>query len=231
MNDMHSASADQESLSLVADLVGEITDALNSLGDKKHNGLFDNYRFWSSKHLHRAAGGFVFLRRSGRVDASKFLIRPAIEVVFRLEAVKAHPNLLYRIAFSEHCRDEQFLRAAAEHSKQPYDGAQGKKRWERFTDAFAAEFPKIPRVDKELGIACAAEKAGMKAVYDGDYRTYCQYTHGALRASIGGLDEATNPHDNPAMALCGFVALDTLVLLGAVSANRDRLLQRLSEHH
>lgn len=119
MNDMHSASAEQESLTLVADLVGEVTGALNSLGDKKHNGLFDNYRFWSSKHLHRAADGFVFLRRSGRVDASKFVIRPAIEIVFRLKAVKAHPDLLYRIAFSEHCRDEQFLRAAAEHSKQP----------------------------------------------------------------------------------------------------------------
>lgn len=85
-------------------------------------------------------------------------------------------------------------------------------------------------MDKELSIACAAEKAGMKAVYDGDYRTYCQYAHGALRASIGGLDEATDRHDNPAMALCAFVALDTLVSLGAESPNRDRLLQRLSEH-
>ncbi len=230
MDGVHSASAEQESLTLVDDLVGEITCALDSLGEKKHNGLFDDYRFWSAKHLHRAAGGFAFLRRSECVDASKFLIRPAIEIVFRLEAVKKHPDLLYRIAFSEHCRDEQFLRTAAEHSKQSYDDAQGKSRWKRFSDAFTAEFPKTPRVEKKLSIACAAEKAGMKPVYDGDYRTYSQYAHGALRASAGGLDEATNPHDNPAMALCAFVALDTLVSLGAESPNRDRLLQRLSEH-
>ena len=229
MNGIHSASAEQESLILVEDLVGEITRALYSLGGKKHNGLFDNYRFWSSKHLHRAAGGFAFLRRSGRVDASKFLIRPAIEIVFRLEAVKKHPDLLYRIAFSEHCRDEQFLRAAAEHSKQPYDDARGKRRWKTFSDAFTAEFPKIPRVDIGLSIYCAAEKAGMKPVYDGDYRTYCQYAHGALRASAGGLDEATDAHDNRAMALCAFVALDTLASLGTESPNRDRFFKRLSE--
>src|SRR4029453_13583641 len=107
MNAMHPASAEQEALALLGDIVEEITRALNSLTGKKLNGLFDNYRFWSSKHLHRAADGFAFLRRSGRVDASKFLIRPAIEIAFRLEAVRKHPDLLYRIAFSEHLREKQ----------------------------------------------------------------------------------------------------------------------------
>ena len=226
---MHSASAERESLTLVDDLVAEITHALQSLGDKKHNGLFDNYKFWSCKHLHRAAEGFAFLRRSERVDASKFLIRPAIEIVLRLEAVKKRPDLLYRIAFAEHRRDEQFLRVAAEHSKQSYDATPMKERWQRFSDAFAAKFPEISREDKELDLAYVAEKAEMKAFYDSDYRTYSQYTHGALRASARGLDEATNPHDNRVMALCAFAALDTLVSLGAESPNRDRLLQRLSE--
>src|SRR5438093_3125023 len=112
MNAMYPASAEQESLALLVDFIEEITRALKSLGGKKHNGLFDNYRFWSSKHLHRAADGFVFLRRSGRADASKFLIRPAIEIVLRLQAVKKHPDLLYRIAFSEHCQENRFLLAA-----------------------------------------------------------------------------------------------------------------------
>ncbi len=227
MTSMHSASAEQESLTLLDDVVTEITQALESLGGKEHKGLFDNYQFWSSKHLHRAAEGFAFLRRSGRFDASKFLIRPAIEIVFRLEAVKKQPDLLYRIAFSEHCRDEQFLRAAAEHSTESYNDTQMKQRWRKFSDAFAAAFPKIPRVNEKLSTACAAEKAGMKPVYNGDYRAYCQYTHGALRATTGGLDEATDSHDNRAMALCAFVALDTLVLLGAKSPNRDRLFCRL----
>src|SRR4029453_552745 len=229
MNAMHPASAEQEALALLGDIVEEITRALNSLGGKKHNGLFDNYRFWSSKHLHRAAGGFVFLRRSGLGDASKFLIRPAIEIVLRLQAVKKHPDLLYRIAFSEHCQDERFLRAAAEYSQQPYDDTQGKKKWKRFSDAFTAEFPNIPRVDKELSIACAAEKAEMKPIYDGDYRIYCRYAHGALRASARGLDEETDLHDNPAMILCASIALDTLVSLGAESPKRDSLFRRLAD--
>src|SRR5262245_8812326 len=116
MNAMLPASVEQESLDLLAAFVAEITEALSSLDGKKHNWLFDNYRFWSSKHLHRAADGFAFLRRAGRADASKFLIRPAIETVLRLQAVKKHPDLLYRIAFSEHCQDERFLRAAASYS-------------------------------------------------------------------------------------------------------------------
>ena len=230
MNAMYPASAEQESPALLVDFIEEITRALKSLGGKKHNGLFDNYRFWSSKHLHRAAGGFVFLRRSGLADASKFLIRPAIEIVLRLQAVKKHPDLLYRIAFSEHCQEKRFLRAAAEYSQQPYDDTHGKKRWKRFSDAFTAEFPNVPRVDKKLSIARTAEKAEMKPIYDGDYRIYCQYAHGALRASIGGLDEATDPHDNVAMLLCASVALDTLVSLGAESPNRDRLFRRISQH-
>jgi hypothetical protein len=200
---MHSASAEQESLTLVDDVVGEITHALDSLDGKLPNTLLGKYRFWSSKHLHRAVRGFAFLRRSGRVDCSKFLIRPAIEMAFRLEAVRKHPDLFYRIAFSEHLRDEQLLRVADQLLN---DDAQSKENWKtfkenwnRFSDAFTAEFPNVPKVDKELSIACAAEKAGMKYIYDNHYRTYCQYTHGALRASIGALDDVTDPEDNRAV--------------------------------
>jgi hypothetical protein len=99
---MQSVTPEQESLKLVSDLVDEITSAFTSLAGKTHNGTFDSYRFYSAKHLHRAADGFVFLRQAGRVDASKFLVRPAIEIALRLQAVQKQPDLLYRIAFSEH---------------------------------------------------------------------------------------------------------------------------------
>jgi Family of unknown function (DUF5677) len=227
---MHSDSAEQESLTLVEDFVGEVAYALDSLGDKKTKGLFDNYRFCSSKHLHRAADGFAFLRGSGRVDASKFLIRPAIEIAFRLEAVRKHPNLLYRIAFSEHLREKQLVQAAVEHGQTNPTITRGvEQKWKQFGDAFAAEFPEIPKVEERLTIECAAEKAGMKYVYDGHYRIYSQYTHGALFASIGYLDEATDREDNRAMAVCALIALDNLVSLGAKSPKRGSLFQRLSE--
>ena len=66
MTKTHSSYAEEESLKLVEAIVAEITHALDSLGLKKHKGLFDGYRFWSSKHLHRAADAFAFLRRPTR---------------------------------------------------------------------------------------------------------------------------------------------------------------------
>src|SRR5260370_18524854 len=108
-----SGKSEEEGLKLVSDFVDEITNAFKSLVGKKHEGTFDTYRFYSSKHLHRATDGFVYLRRSGRIDASKFLVRPAIEIALRLQAVRKQPDLLYRIAFSEHCQDKKLLRPAA----------------------------------------------------------------------------------------------------------------------
>ena len=226
---MHTSSEEQESLKLLSDIVAEVTHALGSLGGKEHSGLFDTYRFYSSKHVHRAADGFVFLRTSGRVDASKLLVRPVIEIMFRLQAVRKHPELLYRIAYSEHLQDERFLRSAAKSSSMPYSESQIKKRWQEFTAKFKKEFPTLKTVEKELKIVQIAEKAGLTAVYDSHYRIYCQYTHGALRASAGYLDDATDPHDNRTMALCAFAALDTLVSLVADSPNYDSLFQRLAQ--
>jgi hypothetical protein len=70
---MNSAPEEQEGLKLVSDLVDEVTNAFKSLVGKKHEGTFDTYRFYSAKHLHRAADGFVFLRRAGRITRRNFL--------------------------------------------------------------------------------------------------------------------------------------------------------------
>ena len=226
---------EEESLKVVEDFVDELKHALDSLGGKlpTPNTLLSRYRFWSSKHLQRALAGFAFLRRSGYTDSSKFLVRPAIEMAIRLEAVSEHPDLFYRIAFSEHRRDKQFLR---EFEKRSNNGARSKENWktleanwEIFRDAFTKEFPNTPKVDLELSIAFAADKASMQDLYAGYYRAYSQYTHGALRASIGHLDEVTDLSDNPIMASCAGTALDTLISLGAASPNRKDLVQRVTE--
>src|SRR5713101_6561182 len=156
----HSASAEEEALQLVEDFVGALTHALDSLGGKTPpDTLLSKYRFWSSKHLQRAIDGFAFLRRSGRVDSSKFLIRPALEMFIRLEAASKHPDLFYRIAFSERLRDEQLLREADRLSNNEAQSKKNWKRfkenWQRFDDAFTAEFPDIPKSNKELIIAYA----------------------------------------------------------------------------
>jgi hypothetical protein len=228
MTKPHSSTAEEESLKLVEAIVAEIKHALASLDGKQYKGVFEAYLFWSSKHLHRAADAFAFLRRSGRVDGTKFLMRPAIEMAFRLEAVRQHRDLLYRIAYSEHIKEKTFLNAAAKHGKtaDPTISSSVDAKWKKFSDAFAKTFPKIPRVEREIGVESTAEKAGMQYVYDGHYRIYCQYTHGTLFASVGYLDAVTDLEDNRSMAGCAMIALDALISLGAESPNRDELFAR-----
>jgi hypothetical protein len=224
----HSAEAEEQSLKLVEEFNTELKQALDSLDDKQDVGLVDQYRLWSSKHLQRAVDGFAFLRRSGRVDRSKFLVRPAIEMAFRLEAARHHPDLFYRIAHEEHRQDKHLMQG------QPQLLAQIEKNWEEFKNAFAKEFPTVPipnlcdRCDR-LSIQKVAEKAEMKSYYDSHYRIYCRYTHGALQASTGNIDKATDRADNQIMAVCALVALDNLISLGAKSSNSDRLAQRLKD--
>ena len=221
----HSAEAEEESLKLVEDFNTELIHALDSLGGKKSGGILDGYRFWSSKHLQRAVDGFAFLRRSGRMDGSKFLVRPAIEMAFRLEAGK-HPDSFYRIAHEEHRQNKHLLRGKSQLL------AQNEKDWERFKNTFVEEFPAIPipnlceRCDR-LTIEQVAMKAEMKSYYDSHYRIYSRYTHGALHASTGNIDKATDRADNKTIAICALVALDNLISLGAKSSNRDRLEKRL----
>jgi hypothetical protein len=52
-------------------------------------------------------------------------------------------------------------------------------------------------------------------------------THGALHASTGYLDKATDPEDNRIMAICALVALDNLISLDAKSLNHGDLIERL----
>jgi hypothetical protein len=228
---VYSSSAEEESLKLVDDFNNELRNALDSLGGTKPSGLLDVFRFWSSKHLQRAVDGFAFLRRSGHVDASKFRVRPAIEMFIRLVAAAKHPDLFYRIAYSEHRRDGQLLREA---DKQLRKGAQDEENWKKFNEnweqfdaAFTAEFPNVPKLNEKLDMAFAAEKAELERFYGSHYRIYSQYTHGALHASCGSLDPATDLEDNRIMAICALAALETLVSLGAKSPNHGHLVERL----
>ena len=216
MTQPHSASAEKESLKLVEDFNDELTHALDSLGKKKPDPdtLINRYRFWSAKHLQRACAGFVLLRRSGYIDSSKFLVRPSLEMFIRLETARQHPDLFYRIAAKEHRRDAQLLR---ERDKLLKDNSEEDTK----------EFPDVTKSDDDLDMASAAKKAGLESFYGSHYRIYSQYTHGALRASMGYLDPATDPEDNRIMSICALAALEALISIGAKSPNQDSLEARI----
>src|SRR5947199_9138959 len=92
---------EEKSLNLVVDVHVELSEALNSLGKKKARDMRDNYKFWSCFYMGRASQGYIILRKAGAMAESRFLVRPAIEIMFRLEAVRQKPELVHRIGYTE----------------------------------------------------------------------------------------------------------------------------------
>jgi hypothetical protein len=136
----HSAEAEEKSLKLVEDFDNELIHAMDSLPEKSF-GLLDQFRFWSAKHLRRAVNAFVVVRRYGRLDGSKFLVRPALEMAFRLEAARHHADMFYRIAHEDHRQNKHLLRIGGDDPKLQ---AQIDKNWKKFEKAFVREFSTVP---------------------------------------------------------------------------------------
>ena len=70
-----------EFLKLLKELQPIIVKALNSLAGKKPANAGSKYLGIIAKTINRASDGYLFLRESGRMDASKLMIRPALEAV------------------------------------------------------------------------------------------------------------------------------------------------------
>src|SRR6266496_1889736 len=97
-----------QSLDLLSDTQTELHHALSAFGGRQCKGLLQDYRFYTASHINLAAEGYIYLRKSKRIDASKHLIRTAIEAVIRLRAVQKKPELLFRIAFTEFEEDKRW---------------------------------------------------------------------------------------------------------------------------
>jgi hypothetical protein len=220
-----------ESLHVLCDMCNELSGAVNSLGGKSGD-FFVHFKFRLAKYLNYAAEGFIFLRQGNppRIAPSKLLIRPAIEIMFRLAAVKKRPELLYRIAYSE--REENwkwFSKTAAKVGKtHGYDRATHDKIWDDFKTKYAKHFPGHNTVDQSISTYDLAEATGLADYYDSHYRMYSRYTHAAFEAVEGLLDTLATPEDNRTMALCCLNALETLNPLGANVPNLKSLADRLN---
>src|SRR3981081_1013085 len=111
--DPHTAEAEQESVALISEIRNALCDAITSQEGKPHPAYSFSYLYYSAGYVNRAADGFVVLRENGRIDASKLLVRPAIEAMFRMTAVSQKPELFYRIAYNEHEENLKWLRRAS----------------------------------------------------------------------------------------------------------------------
>jgi hypothetical protein len=216
-----------KSLELVRDIQTELVTGLNALGRKSHRGLEDQFPFYSASHINRAVEGYLLLRQQFRFDASRLLIRPAIEAAIKILAVRNQPDLLYRIAYSEHLEDRKLVARAADAAAY---FAQLEEKWCEFVKAYSDHFPKHELVDKRLPLRCAAIAARIEAYYDSAYRLYSQFAHAAFRATTGNLDDL-HTHDNRTMALCALTGLDAVTSLNESALDVEPFRTRLSELH
>jgi len=224
---VNSEPLEARSLELLSDVQAELRDALNGLGGKQRDGLYDGYLGYTAGHINRAVEGYIYLRTSHRIDASKHLIRTAIEAVIRLQAVRKKPELLFRIAFSEFSEDKKWVRTTAAGDVRAAIAAIN-KNWADFKQAYHAKYPEHRLVEEDLSLRGAAECAGLERYYDSHYRLYCRFTHAAFRATTGNLNEFDR-EDNRTMALCSLSAIEALSTIGAPTPNMDSLRERLSD--
>ena len=213
-------------MKLLSDMQAELHEALNDLGGRQGDGLLEQYAFYTAAHINRAAEGYVYLRESRRVEASKHLVRTAIEAFIRLQCIRKHPELLFRIAFTEFNEDKKWARSAkGEDLANAMQAIEA--NWVAFVEGYRKRYPEHSSNEKELSLRRAAEYAGMEGYYDSHYRLYCRFTNAALRASIGDLS-AFDAEDNRTMTVCALAAVEALVGLGASAPNLASLNQRLS---
>jgi hypothetical protein len=213
-------------LQLLVDMQAELRDGLNGLGGKQREGLHDGYLGYTAAHINRAAEGYIYLRQSGRVEASKLLVRTGIEAVIRLQAVRKKPELLFGIAFTEFNEDRKWVRLTGGCDVSEALSAID-IHWNEFKQAYHAKYPEHALTEEDLSLRGAAKCAGIERYYDSHYRLYCRYTHAAFRATTGNLNEFDR-EDTRTMTLCAFSALNALSSIGAPTPRLESLTDQLS---
>jgi hypothetical protein len=144
---------------------------------------------WAAVTVNRAADGYLLLRESYRVAASKLLIRPILDAVFAATAVTKTRGFLFRKAFTELLEEKKF------HPKNPAAEADFNTILEEIKRLMTKDDPTYPIEKKRVDIFSTAQAAGMQPHYEVIYRTYCQFTHGAIVAASGELDQMTDDLD------------------------------------
>src|SRR6266478_10191804 len=176
---MNQPDLETRSLKLLTEIHAELRDALNGLGGRTYEGAREAYRFHTAAHLNHAVEGYIYLRQGRRLDASKHLVRNAIEMLILLMAVQKKPELLFRIALNEHNDKKTQVRCMA-HGDVSAALSAIDKQWSDFKSAYQTKYPEQQLVETQLSLRDIAQHAGIQSYYDTHYRLYCRFTHAAL---------------------------------------------------
>ena len=219
-------SNNQESLNLVNEILHALSASINSLGGKDSAKPADKYLFFAARHIFECIDAYVILRKYAKNYPAKIVIRSALEMMFRFEAVRKKPALLYRISFSENDEDKKLTRPFVNDQNDIDYASEVAGQLEKVKPDFQLAFPGEELVDNGLTVFDAAKEGGHENEYETYYRYYCRFTHGGLRAINRTLDEFDH-FDDPTMALLGLVTTTGLKDLGAIIPDCSDLDRRL----
>ena len=195
-------------MALLSELQPAIAGAMDSLGGKMTKGVEGLYYLYASSHINKAIDAFILLRQGNRIDGARLLVRPTIETMLRLQAVRAKTYLIYRVLLREALEFDKWIGAVAKRSGIAYVRVCDHDEWQTFKDRCITQFGADTVKDIPLSSYDAAVEIGAGDYYDSHYRGYCQYTHGSLEAVSGSLDELIDPEDTPVMLHSAMVALE-----------------------
>ncbi len=222
--------SEQVTMTLLSDIEPAISDALDSLGKRMTKGMEDMYYFYATKHIHDILDAFIVLRGQHRLDGARLLVRPALETMLKLRAVRAEPHLLHRALLADNKEIDKWFSSTARRHSVPYTPISKRAEWTAFRHRFVLQFG-VDSLEDDTPLTAydAAKAIGIEPYYETHYRGFSHYTHGLLEAISGGLDELIDPEASRVILQSAMTALDTLTHLGANCPNFESLSQRATE--
>lgn len=215
------------SFELVSKIQVELAATLNSaleLGMPQD--LVSRYLFQYSRFVNNTLETFVFLNSMKRRDAARLLLRPALEVTFRMQSIKTKPSLLYQTSRWEFEERKKWLNALTPEDSEP-PSLVLERGWAEFSANYREFFPDHPEAeltDRPLSAFEAAKSVGITRIYEVYYRLYGGYCHGNFHALTGSWDYLDAQDENVA-AHCLMNALQVAIELGGKSENFFNLLE------
>jgi len=228
--DLPPTHSERVTMTLLCDIEPVVAQALNSLGSHMTKRMEDMYYFYAAKHIHDTLDAFIVLRAQHRLDGSRLLVRPALETMLKLRAVRAKPELLHRALVADNKEMDKWFSSVARRHNLPYTPISERTEWAAFRARFASQFGAENLEDGAPLTAYDAAKAiGIEPYYDSHYRGFSHYTHGLLEAISGALDQLIDPEASRVMLQSAVTALDAVTYLGANCPNLESLSQRATE--
>jgi hypothetical protein len=190
----------------------------------KKNNISDFYKFEYCRFINNTTETFLFLVKNERVEASRILVRPALEVTFRLQAIQTKPELLLGVAAWEHEERKKLMNGIAPHLVDETTKTMA-VQWTDTVESYKKLFPSLPINQTPLSAFDAAKaiqfnpalKSGngnSNPLFETYYRFYSPFTHGHIDSLSGEMNYLPFL-DNSIMGYSAIIALDATVKLGA----------------